>query len=181
MNGARGSPQVRLISSLAMLAVVIGGVLYYATRKTNELLDIGVNDHVQCAIAGTYPRQTQRAEMAAGLGTQFAPMLQPLLDAAGADYTVVSAHHCTAAGRAYVHVILRRGPTLVSVILTQHGDQEVFPRGPAALHTGSRDGYSAAGFESGGYLAYIVSALPGPQNKALAGRLRPVIDRFAKN
>jgi hypothetical protein len=181
MNGARGSPQVRLISSLAMLAVVIGGVSYYAIRRTNELLDIGVNDHVQCAIAGTYPRQTQKAEMAAGLGAQFAPMLQPLLDAAGADYTVVSAHHCTAAGRAYFHVVLRRGRTLVSVILTQRGDQEVFPRGLGALHTGNRDGYTVAGFEPDGYLAYIVSALPGQQNKELAGRLAGVIDRFAKN
>jgi hypothetical protein len=180
MNNARGSPQVRLISSLAMLAVAIGGVSYYAVRKTNELLDIGVTAHIQCAIAGTYPRQTRRAEMAEALGTQFAPMLQPLLDAAGADYTVVSAHHCAAAGRAYVHVILQRDQTLVSVVLTPRRDQESFPRTLSALHEGDRDGYAAAGFTSGDYLGYIVSALPGPRNKELAGRLAPVIDRFAK-
>jgi hypothetical protein len=50
----------------------------------------------------------------------------------------------------------------------------------SALHEGNREGYSVAGFESGAYLAYVVSALPGPQNKELAGRLEPVIDRFTK-
>ena len=174
MNGARGSPQVRLISSFAMLAVVIGGVSYYAVRKTNELLDIGVNAHIQCAVAGTF------AEPAQGLGTQFGPMPQPLTEAAGSDYTMVSARPCTASGRAYVHVSLRRGQTPVSVILTKRGEQEVFPRMLSALHEGNRDGYSVAGFESGDYLAYIVSALPGPRNKELAGRLEPVIDRFTK-
>jgi hypothetical protein len=174
MSGARGSPQVRLISSLAMLAVALGGVSYYSVRKTNELLDIGVNAHIQCAVAGT------EAERAEGLGTEFGPMLQPLTEAAGTDYTLVSAHPCTALGRAYVQVILRHGQTPISVILTKRGEQEVFPRMLSALHEGSRDGYSVAGFESGAYLAYVVSALPGPQNKELAGRLEPVIDRFTK-
>jgi hypothetical protein len=188
-NTARGSPRVRLVSSLAMLALVTGGVSFYAVRNTNELLEIGVTDHVQCAIAGTYPRQTQRAEMLEGLGDQFAPMLQPLLDAAGVDPEVVSAHRCSVAGRTYIHVILRRGQTPVSVILTRRGDQEVFPRVLSAqagrasgiqLHEGTRDGYSVDAFESGAYLAYIISALPRQQNSELAGRLAPVIDRFTK-
>jgi len=175
MNNPRGSPQVRLISSLAMLILVIGGVWFYSVRKTNELLDIGVNDHVRCAIAGTYAERTQ------GLGTPFGPMLQPLLAAAGAEYTLVSAHNCTPAGRAYIHIVFRRGKTLVSVILTQRGDQEVFPRAPdARVHEGRRGGYSVAAFESGAYLAYIVSALPAQQTKQLASRLAPVIDRYTK-
>jgi hypothetical protein len=176
----RGSPRVRLVSSLAMLALVIGGVSFYSVRKTNDLLEIGVNDHVQCVIAGTYPRQTQRAEMLQALGTQFAPMLQPLLDALGPDCNIVSAHQCMAAGRAYTHMIFQRGPATVSVILTRRSDQEVFPRMLSALHEGSQDGYSVAGFESGGYLAFIISELPRQQNSELARRLTPIIDRFTK-
>ena len=37
MNTPRGSPRVRLISSLAMLAVAIGGVSYYSVRMTGQL------------------------------------------------------------------------------------------------------------------------------------------------
>jgi hypothetical protein len=177
MNTVRGSPQLRLASSVAMLILVIGGVWYYAVRRTGELFDVGVNAHVQCAIAETYPERTQ------GLGDKFAPMLQPVLDAAAGalgSAALVSAHRCTVADRAFVHIILRRGTTLISVILTQRGDREDFPRLPAALHTGSRDGYSVAAFESGAYLAYIISTLPGRQNRELAARLEPIIDRFTK-
>jgi hypothetical protein len=176
----RGSPRIRLISSVAMLALVIGGVSVYSIRKTSELLEIGLNDHVRCAIAAAFPRQT-------GLGDRFAPMLQPILDAAGRDYAAVSVHRCDGDGRAYFHIILRRGQTPVSLILTLRGGAgEVFPRAvfPRALfgplHEGKRDGYSVAGFESGAYLGYIVSALPGSQNSELAARVAPVIDRYTK-
>jgi len=181
----RGSPRIRLISSFAMLVLVIGGVSFYSIRKTDELFDIGVNDHVHCALAG----QTQKAEMAAGLGNRFAPMLQPVLAAAGTDYAAVSDQRCNVDGRACVQIVLRRGQTPVSLILTSRGDQEVFPRALAGrvvlaagirLHEGSRDGYSVAAFESGAYLGYIVSALPGQQNGELAARVAPVIDRYTK-
>jgi hypothetical protein len=36
-----------------------------------------------------------------------------------------------------------------------------------------------AAFESGGYLAYIISTLPAGQNREFALRLKPIIDRFA--
>jgi len=171
----RGSPRVRLISSVAMLVVVIGGVWFYSIRKTAELFDFGVNDHVRCAIAIAVPRET-------GLGTAFAPMLQPAADAAGRDYTAVSDHRCNVDGRAYTHIILRRGQTLVSIILTRRGGEEVFPRTLAgrALHEGRRDGYSVAAFESGAYLGYIVSSLAGPQNGELAARVAPVIEGYMK-
>jgi hypothetical protein len=190
ISNSRGSPRVRLISSLAMLAVMAGGVAFYSIRKTGELFDIGVNDHVHCAIDATYPRQTRRTEMLEGLGGPFAPMLQPVLDAAGTDYAVVSAHRCNAGGRAYVHIILRKGQTLVSVTLTLRGNQEVFPRALAGqvvtisgirLHEEIRAGYSVTAFESGAYLAYIVSALPAGQNADLASVLAPVIDRYIKS
>jgi hypothetical protein len=178
IGSPRGSPRIRLLSSFAMLALVIGGVAVYSVRKTGELFDIGVDDHLRCAVAGTFPQQPQ------GLGTQFAAMLQPVLDAAGTDYATVSAHRCNVDDRAYIHIILRQlkqSQTLVSVILTRRGDQEVFPRalsGP--LHEGKRDGYSVAAFQSGAYLVYIVSALPGAQNAALAARVAPVIERYTK-
>jgi hypothetical protein len=189
VNNRRGSPRVRLISSFAMLAVAAGGVSYYSVRKTSELFGVGVKAHVYCAIAGASPGQTQNAETQAGLGSQFAPMLQPVLDAAGAEYALVSAHRCNVSGRSYLDIILRRNQTMVSVILTPRGDQEMFPKVLSArvveaagipIHEGSRDGYSVAAFESGAWLGYIISALPGPQNNELAARAAPVIDRYTK-
>ncbi|HVV47283.1 MAG TPA: hypothetical protein VHC72_18860, partial [Bryobacteraceae bacterium] len=72
----RGSPRARLISSLVMLLLVAAAMAWYSVRKTNQLFDTGINDQVECAIAGAYPQQTQTAEREKGLGSQFGPMLK---------------------------------------------------------------------------------------------------------
>jgi hypothetical protein len=171
-----------------MLVIVIAGVLFVSYRKTDELLALGINDHVHCAIAGKYPRQTMRVEMTQGLGAQFAPMLQPVVDAAGIG-SVVSAHRCTIMGRSYVHVILRRGQMLLSVILTRRENGDVFPGEALArmvhhsevpLHDASVAGYSVAGFESGEWLGYVVSAMPDARNRELAERIAPVVENYTR-
>jgi hypothetical protein len=186
----RGTAWGRLVSSLGMLAVVIAGMAFVSIRKSGELLALGVNDHVHCAIAGNYPRQTMRVEMTDGLGEQFGPMLQPVIDAAGgvgSAISVVSAHRCSVSGRAYVHIILRRGQTMLSVILTRRGEGEEFPGELVArafhgsgvpLHEGNRDGYSVSGFESGGWLGYVVSDMPASRNRDLANRIAPVVGHY---
>jgi hypothetical protein len=174
------------------LAIVAGLWQYTAHRRLDELLRVGLNDHVHCGIAGAYPHQKQRLEMTDGLGPEFAPMLQPVIDRAAAGRatpdTVESAHRCTVNGRAYVHIILKRGDTLISVIVTRRSEDEAFPRGLAArlmrasgveLHQESLEGYAVAGFESGAWLGYVVSGLPASENEALAARLAPVVRRFA--
>jgi len=175
-----------------MLVVVLGLLQYHAQEGIRDLLRVGVQDHIHCAIAGAYPHQKQRIEMTAGLGSDFAPMLQPIIDQASVGQAtpdeVESAHRCTVNGRAYVHIILRREGLLISVILTRRSESEVFPRALAArvihasgipIHEDNLDGYSVAGFESGGWLGYVVSGLPRGENDALSARLAPVMRRYA--
>ena len=119
-------------------------------------------------------------------------MLQPVIDRAAdgraTPDAVESAHRCTVNGRAYVHIILKRGGALISVILTRREAGEAFPRTLAArlirasgveLHQESLEGYAVSGFESGRWLGYVVSGLPAAENGALAARLAPVVRRFA--
>jgi hypothetical protein len=177
---------------VAVLAVIAGLWRYTAHKRLDELLRVGLNDHVHCGIAGGYPHMKQRLEMTAGLGQEFAPMLQPLIDRAAEGRAtldaVESAHRCTVNGRAYVHIILKRGDTLISVIVTRRTADEAFPRTLAArlirasgveLHQESLEGYAVSGFESGRWLGYVVSGLPAAENGALAARLAPVVRRFA--
>ena len=182
---------------LAMLAIAIGISQHAAQKKITALLGIGVSDHVHCAVAGVYPHQTRRVEMIDGLGPQFAPMLEPVVERASAGRpkpdAVESAHRCTVNGRAYVHIILRRDGMLISVILTRRSDTETFPLVTAArilhasgnasgipLHDASLDGYSVSGFESGAWLGYVVSGFPVRQNDALAARVAPVVRGYAR-
>jgi hypothetical protein len=180
------------LAGAAVLAVVAGLWQYTTHKRLEELLRVGLSDHVHCGIAGGYPHMKQRLEMTAGLGPEFAPMLQPVIDRAAAGRatpdTVESAHRCTVNGRAYVHIILKRGDTLISVIVTRRTADEAFPRGLAArlirasgveLHQENLEGYEVAGFESGRWLGYVVSGLPAAENEALAARMAPVVRQFA--
>lgn len=181
----RGSPRVRLISSLAMLLVAVGAVWFYSIRETNTLFTIGVNGHIHCALAGP-------AGTVAELGNQFAPLRQPVADATG--LTAVSGTSCNVDGRLYQDIILAKGQpenqAPISIILTARSDQEAFPRALSGqivhtsgvvLHEGRLDGYSVAGFEAGAFLAYIVSTLPAGQNAELARRAAPIIESFLKH
>jgi hypothetical protein len=191
-SNPRGSPRIRLISSFAMLVLVIGGALVYSVRTTSELFDRGVDDHARCTLAGSYSRQTKPAEMASALG-HFAPLLEPLMKAdrinnAEGEDQLVAAWECAASGRTDADIVLRRGQTLISVIIARRDDRQAFPRVLAgrvieaagiSLNEATRAGYSVAAFESGAYLGYVVSALPVAKNTDLAARLAPVIVRYA--
>jgi|ERR1019366_1529858 hypothetical protein len=168
--------KTRLLSSLAMLVLAVGGVWFYSVRKTNELFDIGVNAHVQCTIASDLKSGSTNGRLARDLA------------AAAKGDSVVADRQCTAAGRDFELVVLQQNGTLVSVALTQRGEQEVFPRALAgrvvdvagiAVHEGTRQGYAEAAFETGSWLAYVVSALPDRENNDLAERLAPTIQRHA--
>jgi len=192
-----GAPRFGLdwqfVAASILMFVVVGGLAqYYAQKRIHDLLRVGVEDHIHCAIAGAYPHQKQRLEMTEGLGPQFAPMLQPVIDEASAGRptpdAVESAHRCTVNGRAYVHIILRRDGMLISVILTKRAERESFPRALAArvihasgipIQEDNLDGYSVSGFESGAWLGYVVSGLPAAENDALSVRLAPVLRRYA--
>ncbi len=166
----------RLVSSFALLIFVLVTSQFYAMRKTRDLMRVGLDDHLHCAIEGAYPRQTNKAEAISALGP-YSPMLQPVLDRFPGD-TLVSAHRCTVNGRAYVHFILRRDQTTISVILTRRGENDVLPRMIIPVHENEMAGYSVASFPAGGYLGYVISTLPCQQNDLLAGHVIPVIRRY---
>jgi hypothetical protein len=41
-------------------------------------------------------------------------------------------------------------------------------------------GYSVAGFESGEWLGYVVSAMPDSRNRELAERIAPVVENYTR-
>jgi len=171
----------RLISSLALLVFMLGATQYYAVQKTRDLLRVGLDDHLHCAIEGAYPRQANQGQngKAAAMTAMgpYSPMLQPVLDQFPGD-SLVSAHRCTVNGRDYVHMILRRDQMLISVILTKRRDGESFPRTIIPVHESGLAGYSISSFGAGGYMGYVVSSLPGQVNDRLAGLVAPVVRRY---
>lgn len=175
----------RMLPSFALLAVLVVSVQGYSMYETRNLLSLGVADHRHCAIEGAYPRQSERAEMVSAMGP-YSVMLQPILDQMPGD-EVVSAHRCTIDGRQYMHVVLRRRGTLLSVTMTKRREGEFYPRsvinllsrkGSVPVRDANLDNYSAAGFTAGGYFGYVVSTLPAGENREMAEKLAPVFRKY---
>jgi anti-sigma factor (TIGR02949 family) len=146
-------------------------------RKTSgplaAILNVGLRDHLQCAVFRKYSKQPLPAsQMAADLGPEFAGLV-PLVQAKlPGQFRVIQGHHCSAAGRQYTHLILSDGSKIVSLILTRRKPGESLAGG---IHQAGVDRFQVVGFESHDYLAYVISDLGAQQNLQLAANLAPTV------
>ena len=100
-------------------------------------------------------------------------------------YHVVEAHRCSYRDRHFVHLVLRDGSSLVSVVLTRKAPGESLGRLAPKLELASlpvygaaTDRYQIAAFETRDHLAYVVSDLPATQNLELMADLAPAVSEF---
>jgi hypothetical protein len=152
------------------------------------ILQIGLRDHVRCAVLHKYPEDPPAfAEMADALGPQYAGLL-PLVEAeVPKRFRVIMAHHCQFEGRNYVHLVLRSPSSLLSVILTTKRPGESFAAGQfvpllqasgVPVYSGVSASYQVAEFEADAHLAFVISDLPAESNLGLTAILAPPIHRF---
>ncbi len=166
---------------------------YIGTLSTRVagILGVGLKDHVHCAYFCKLPEHPPSApELIAGLGPEYGGLL-PIVEAkVPGEYKVMMAHRCSYHGRKYVHLAFTGGSKLASLVITKKGAGEVFARDQLLpvlaesgipLYRGSVQRFAIAGFESGGYLVYLVSDLGNEQNLAmLASLVKPVHALLAK-
>ncbi|HXM39773.1 MAG TPA: hypothetical protein VN924_00890, partial [Bryobacteraceae bacterium] len=152
-------------------------------RKTSgrlaAVLNVGLRDHLHCAVFRKYSKQPEAArEMAADLGPGFAD-LAPLVQAKlTGDFRIIQAHHCNAGGREYTHFIITGGAgggKIVSLVLTRRQPGERLIGG---IHQAGVDRFQVVGFESRDYLAYVISDLDAQQNLQLAATLAPTVREY---
>ena len=175
------------VAAAAMICLAIvnlsrtkGGPEEAILRKTSGRLaavfNVGLRDHLQCAVFRKYSRRPESAaQMASDLGPEFAG-LAPLVRAKlPSDVRILQAHHCTAGGRQYVHFIMADGDKVVSLILTRKQPGESLAGG---IYQAGVDRFQVVGFESRDYLAYVVSDLDAQQNLRLAANLAPAVREY---
>jgi anti-sigma factor (TIGR02949 family) len=182
----------RLIWALALALVV--ALVSIATedwitvqrgkRVVASVLAIGVSDHIQCAIKGhNYPDIANPPEkLRQKLGPKYAGLLE-VVQQKLPGFEVLEAHVCSIPGspRKYIHFITRGRGTILSVILTRSEGAQLpagnlfrtVASGSVNLYEAHIDGMNAAGFESSGYLGFVVSDLSPAIIMELARGLAP--------
>ncbi|HUO30514.1 MAG TPA: zf-HC2 domain-containing protein [Bryobacteraceae bacterium] len=174
-----------IAAAAAVVIIVTGvGILRKQANPENAILEktsgplaavvnVGLVDHLQCAVFRKYPRTpAPPKQLSADLGPQFAE-LAPLIQAKlPARAYIIEAHHCTAHGRLYTHFIVADGRKLVSLILTPRQAGEAL--GASVYQTGV-DRFQVVGFESHGFLVYVISDMDATGNLQLSASLAPTL------
>jgi len=190
-----GSRQLNWAVALAGIAVIVlGGMVAQewvraqrGRRIVAGVLALGVSDHIQCAIKGhNYPQVANPPEvLRKKLGPQYAGLLE-VVHQNLPGFEVLEAHICSIPGssRKYVHFITRGRGTILSVILTKN-DGAQLPSGGAFrsvvagnvnLYEAHEQGMNVAGFESRGYLGFVVSDLDREVTLQIADQLVPPLN-----
>ena len=190
-----GTRQLNWALALAGIAVIVlGGIVAHewvrvvrGRRIVAGVLALGVSDHIQCAIKGhNYPEVANPPEV---LRKKLGPQYAGLLDVVHQNlpgFEVLEAHICSIPGssRKYVHFITRGRGTILSVILTRNegaqlpsgGAFRTVVAGHVNLYEAHEQGMNVAGFESGGYLGFVVSDLDTNTTLQIADQLAPPLN-----
>lgn len=145
-----------------------------------RLLNVGLGDHIHCAVDWGYGRRRfSSEEMILALGPDYSDLFYPLRQSIPPDYEITCAHRCRLKGRSFIHFIFKRigakkeDPALSLVITRKQGDS--WDESSQELHEGRLGEFEVAGFETEHYLAFVVSNLPKDQNHEVAALVTPTL------
>ena len=160
------------------------------SARVQQILRVGLVDHLHCAIlAEKWKAFVSLDEIKANaqhsaLGSEFVDLVPAVQAKLGPDYKVVDGHRCTANNRQYIHIILTGNEQrILSLVITEKKNESFTQADAVAVMKASgisiyqdRQGkYEIAGFESGKYMAYVVSDLDRDSNLNVASALAPII------
>jgi anti-sigma factor (TIGR02949 family) len=151
-----------------------------------QVLNIGVMDHIGCAVTfhSSPDLRVTPEEILSGM-KEYAGLV-PIVRERLQGYRVTVAHQCTIQGRDYIHMILHRGDTMVSIAITKRQPGEAFPRQAIAAATESStpiyqarlDDYQSSGFQTDGYLVFTIANQTREENLRIASALAAPVAEF---
>ena len=196
-----------MMAAAAVLALAIGGIetlrwgyvievspdagiVETVSTRVQELLRVGLVDHVHCAIVlERWKRFISLEKMKAdstqsALGPEFIDLVPAVQARLGPDFKMVQGHRCTADHRQYIHLILTgdKGAIISLVITEKRGESFAQADAVAVINASGLPIYrdrqgilEIAGFESDKYLAYVVSNLNHDSNLNVASTIAPLV------
>lgn len=155
------------------------------SQTISSMLSSGLKDHVHCTIFRKYPEHPPTLEqMAKSMGPAYGGLVQLVRANVPDQYRIVMAHQCGYQGRRYVHLTLRDGAHLISLVIAKKQDGETLQKLSPALrasgipvYQSAAERFEVAGFETDQYLAFVVSDMRG-RNLQIAGSLAPAVHNF---
>ncbi|HST23955.1 MAG TPA: zf-HC2 domain-containing protein [Blastocatellia bacterium] len=192
-----------MLVAAAMIALTVAGIgalqlfnrgtptgsdaISAASNANAQLLKIGLDDHVHCAIdMGLANRVFTEEEMLKQLGPDFSGLVATVKENAPENYKVVVGHRCRFKGREFIHLILKSPETALSLVLTKKNGESfsedtvtaVIGSSGIPIHEALVKDLQIAGFETQDYLAFVVSDLGRKESLQMAFTLVPAVREF---
>jgi anti-sigma factor (TIGR02949 family) len=189
-----------MIAAAATIALAFGvwTVLQVRTSRTPsrletakisnaDVLKIGLGDHVHCAVDARMSRQRfSEEEMAAEMGPEYIGLVSVVRKKIPGDYEIAVAHRCNYNERKFVHLIMVKSGTVLSVVITKkNGEAFRNDAGPLptiasgiAIREERIDNLEVAGFETKDYLVFVSSNLSTDANLVIASSVAPGVRDF---
>lgn len=167
----------------------------YITAVSNQvatIMRVGLGDHIHCSVYRKYPKDAPAVEtLTASMTPEFRGLIEMVKEHVPGDFQIIMAHKCRYRLRPFVHISLRNGTSLMSLIIAEKKDGESFriegllpslqPGGVPVYRSGVQQ-FQIAAFETDKRLVYVISDLPAGKNTemmiALAPGVRDFLDRM---
>src|SRR5262249_10443653 len=129
-----------LMAAAALLLLTLGGFVGLRARQTAQaakqtaaVLNIGVDDHIVCAIDHQQGEKVFAPEqMEQRMGPDYIGLISVVKGHIPPGYEIAVAHRCRVDGRRFVHMILKKQDVAVSLVVTRRNAGESFPTSPVA-------------------------------------------------
>lgn len=155
-------------------------------ERIHPLLFAGAGDHLHCTVYRKFKAQPPSSEeLSRKIGEKNLPLLKMVAANAPSGYVPVIAHKCRHSGREFIHVALRKGTRVLSMITTEAGpDLEpsglvpVLKAAGTEVYAAGIDGMRISAFRAGGRVAYLVSDLSDQDHSTMLLALLPGLQTF---
>lgn len=164
--------------------------LELARQQDVEVLTVGLNNHVHCAVDRQFAdKHFTDEEMNMKLGPEFIGLVGLVKEKVPNGFEVVVGHRCSFKKREYVHLILKNQSDLMSLVLTRRNGEafskaalgNVIEAAGVRLHAERLQDYQVTGFETRDYFAFVVSNMDKQESAFMATTLAPAVrDYLAK-
>jgi hypothetical protein len=155
--------------------------------KDNQAFHLGLDDHISCALHRDFSSNPLSFDqISSDIGADYAGLAPSLIDQIPQNYKLTAGHQCSFQGRKFVHLIYTDRKAILSIILTKK-QGETFSKSASgadaqvagtSLYQSRRQEQESVGFETLGYLAYVVSGLAREDHLQIASSLIPSIQKF---
>jgi len=156
------------------------------SQTVSMVLRVGLRDHVHCAVLSGIPKHPPTLEeVTKDMGPTYKGLVSLVKASIPKDYRIVMGHQCDYGGRTFVHLAMKNGTNLMSLVIArkEHGEsmETLAPTLRASgvqVYQTAAQSYEIAGFETEQYLAFVVSDLNAANNLQVASNLAPSVHSF---